>query len=236
MVKVQIAKDLIKRKIIDLLRKIGRLKTPMDMVIMTLKIKELLPDPLIALDLFGMHGLWVTADYAPLCRHLDFWEINRQYAKFAQKYFSHIDFQAHVGDSIDAVKTGNSSLRKDYNFIVIDCPFWSPFGAMYYEHFDLFPFIFDYIAMEGGVLVFTVLFNLKLHYNKQEFSRTWIERRKEFYGLNEDGQAINLDIVTLMTAYKNRVPHHLFDLVDIFLVPRSLTVGHLVIALKRKRA
>ena len=119
MKEIQIFKDLFKRKIIDLAKKIGRLNTSMDMVILTLKVYNIFPKPLIALDLFGMYGLWVTVDYAPYCDYLEMWEINPKYAKFAHRFLPKA--VVNVGDSIKVVKAGQLQ-RRDYNFIVIDNP------------------------------------------------------------------------------------------------------------------
>ena len=57
MEEIKIFKELLKRKIINLARKIGRLKTPMDMILLTLETYKILPKPLIALDVFGGYGL-----------------------------------------------------------------------------------------------------------------------------------------------------------------------------------
>jgi len=46
-----------------------------------LQVQKLLPKPLIALELFGMHGLWLASDYAHLCDYQEIWEIELIYAK-----------------------------------------------------------------------------------------------------------------------------------------------------------
>lgn len=234
MKKLQIVKDLIKRKVVDLARKFGRLYTAMDIVILTLKVRKLFPEPLIALELFGCHGLWVTADYAPFCSYLELWEINPECAKFANKYFSNLNCIIKIGDSIEAVKR-KGLLRESYNFVVIDNPVWSPYGQGYYEHFDFFSDIFGYVGQKG-VLIITVLFNMDTYatfLRKEETPQRWVDRRKEFYGMCEDKEVIKPDVKRMIDAYKNKIPKEEFNITDTFLVPRNLSLGYLVIVLER---
>ena len=96
----QIGKDFIKRKYIDLVKG-DRLKTAMQVQIDTLKFYDYLPRRIVAVELFGMHGLWITKDYAPQCAYLEFYEINHVYAMFAKKFIRNATVVE--GDSIRAV-------------------------------------------------------------------------------------------------------------------------------------
>ncbi len=143
----QVAKDFLKRKYIDLVSKGGRLQTPMQIQINTLRYCGYLPQQIIAIELFGMHGLWITKDYADICTYLELYEINHIYARFAKNFIKNA--VVVEGDSIQAVM--QKKLRRDrYNFIVSDNPMGAPYGDNYYEHFDLFPTILDYVDDAGG--------------------------------------------------------------------------------------
>lgn len=143
----QVAKDFLKRKYIDLSRQGDRLQTPMQIQINTLRCHGYLPRRIIAVELFGMHGLWITKDYADICAYLELWEINHVYAAFAKKFIKNA--VVVEGDSIHAVL--DKKLMKDrYNFIVSDNPLVSPYGDNYFEHFNLFPAVLDYVDDGGG--------------------------------------------------------------------------------------
>lgn len=230
----QTVEDFIKRKIINIARRkrTGRLKTPMDIVVLTLQIHKLLPKPLIALDLFGMHGLWVTCDYAHLCDYLELWEIEPIYAKFARKFIPKAVVK--IGDSIKAVKE-KRLLRENYNFIVIDNPIWSPYGPGYCEHFDLFPDVFSYLG-KSGVLVINVILDIGLYtsaLSKKQIPQKWIDRRKEFYGISKDKEVVELDPEKMVDIYKDKVSKEDFIITNNFFVPRNPSIGHLVIAVER---
>jgi len=231
MEKLQIAKDLIKRRAIDIVRrKIERLKTPMDMVVLTLKAQKDLPEPLIALELFGGLGLGHTADYEPLCSYLELWEIKPNYAKFAKKLFKTATVK--TGDSIKAIKE-KKLLRESYNFIVID-NLWGCCNQEYYEHFDLFSAIFDFLGPKKGVLILSVLYNMdEIVLKEGNIPQEATRKIKEFYGINGDKGVINLDAKKVIDIYKNKVPRGKFNITSTFLVPRSSFIAYLVMVIER---
>lgn len=57
----------------------------MQQVIYDLSQKGVLPQRLIALEMFGMHGFWHTMDYIKYVDSLDFFEIDADYANLAKK-------------------------------------------------------------------------------------------------------------------------------------------------------
>ena len=168
----QIIRDRAKRGIVDLAQRyVPRLQTPMTQLLGSLRARAMLPTEMTALELFGMHGLWHTRDYAPHCRSLEFYEIDPVFAAYAARGLPNAEVV--VGDSIQAVRSG--TLKRDkYTFIVLDNPSQSPYGNGYIEHFDLFPQILRYI--DDGVLVLNFL--LGVH----DFSDEQARRRKEVYG------------------------------------------------------
>lgn len=222
-----IFKDWIKRKIIDLTKKFLHWKTPMDVVISILKSYRIFPQPLIALDIFSMCGLRLTADYAPYCDYLEMWEINPIYARFAQKFFPKA--KVRIVDSIKTVKEGN--IGKKYNFVVID-NYFGYFGVGYCEHFDLFPYIFELLDKKA-IIILNVLQDMRGYCNKKEISKEWISKRKEFYLINKDEEVINLNLIKAIEAYKKKIPRN-FDLKLSFIIPRNLFVFFLVMYLEQK--
>jgi hypothetical protein len=83
---IQTYKDYLKSKYIDFFKRGDRLVTPMQLLISTLDSRGYLPEKIIAVELFGMHGLWITKDYANICSYLELYEINPTYANFAKKF------------------------------------------------------------------------------------------------------------------------------------------------------
>ena len=235
MKEIQIFKDLFKRKIIDLAKKIGRLNTSMDMVILTLKVYNIFPKPLIALDLFGMYGLWVTVDYAPYCDYLEMWEINPKYAKFAHRFLPKA--VVNVGDSIKVVKAGQLQ-RRDYNFIVIDNPIGGVFDERkgYCEHFDLFPEIFNYIENKRTILVMNSIIDVGKIIEKYPAISfqldDWLKRRKKFFNKDINVKKINPDI--LEEIYENKFKNWGVKVNRIFFIPRDPAIGFLVIEVEKK--
>jgi hypothetical protein len=167
----QIAQDSVKRRIIDVAQKAGRLQTPMAQLLGTLDTYELLPPTINALELFGMHGLWHTRDYVGRCSSLEFYELDPTYAAYAARTLPNADVV--VADSIETVKTGR--LRRDkYDFVVSDNPFRAPYGRGYAEHFDLFPELLAHI--DDGVLILVFV------PSRTEFSDEHARLREKFYG------------------------------------------------------
>lgn len=228
---LKIAKDVIKRKLIDLGRRSGRLKTPMDMVILDLQVHQLLPKKLIALELFGMHGLWITVDYAHLCDYLELWEIDPYFANFARKFLAKAAVK--IGDSIEAVKKGNL-LRNDYNFVVIDNPISGTFGSgNYCEHFDLFPALFERIAGKSVLIMNTVIDMEKIASMYPSLSLAdWLIRRKLFYGYGIE--VTKIEVNALLDIYRNKFDGWRINVENMLFVPRNTAVGFLIATVSRR--
>lgn len=73
---INLAKDYAKRKVLELFQKSDRCKSPFQVILLILRHYDILPSPMIALEVFGMHGLWATKDYAHYCDYLELWEID----------------------------------------------------------------------------------------------------------------------------------------------------------------
>lgn len=229
MEEIRIFKDLIRRKIVDYGRKKFHLKTPMDMTITTLIAYQILPKPLIAIDLFGRHGLWVTADFAPLCDYLEMWEIIPKYAMYAKKFYPKAT--VNIGDSIQAVRN-NKLKRNDYNFIFIDSPAAGIFGdkGNYCEHFDFFPDIFNFMNKKGAILVTNLTHDIapiiKRYNLPTSYKERWLERRREFFNKKDLMEIIDLE--ELINIYQNKFSNWGVKTKKIFFIPRNEEVGFLV--------
>ena len=162
-IKSNIRKERIKRYFIDYSRNIGRLKTPMDIVLLWLKTNKYLPQRLVAVEPFGMHGLWHIRDYAGLCEYNEIFEIERDYYNFLVKSFP--TFSCRMEDSIKAFQ--DRKLQRDkYNFIVIDNPY-GIYGDNYCEHFDLFESALGYLD-KSAVLILKSCARVRIRSRREE--------------------------------------------------------------------
>lgn len=162
----------------------NRTFTAMQLLLKTLKTNKMLPEKLVALELFGFIGTSTTMDYAHLAEYIEIWEFHPYYAKHAQKNIP--GAKVICGDSIKAIKEGGV-LRRDYNFIVIDPNGASAFNDGSYESFGVFEPALRYIAGEAVlfVTIYTDLLKIAELYGNDEASidKEWIKARKEFFGM-----------------------------------------------------
>lgn len=213
-ISAKIRKDKFKRFLIDRSRKIGRLKTPMDMVLLWLKTNGYLKSRLIALEPFGMHGLWHTKDYSPLCDYNEIFEIEKTYFNFLKK--SYPQFNCRNEDSIAAIK--NKQLHKNaYNFIVVDNPYGGIYGDNYCEHFDFINDVIPYLA-DNSVLVLNIVLGDK-------FAPDVAERRKTFYGKTE------IQPKEALSFYSDMVRQSGKSVKDFVFIPRNDIIGYVVIVI-----
>lgn len=205
--------------------------TAMQLMLKTLRTNKMLPEKLVALDLFGFVGTTTTMDYAHLAQYLEVWEIDPYYAKHAKKNLP----QAEVicGDSIKAIKTGLVR-RTDYNFIVIDANVSSAFSDGSYESFGVFPYVLNYLADEA--VIFVTLFSnipeiIKLYGGSiAELDKGWIRARKEFFQLDD---VINARGVDYLTAFERIIKEKKLELVHSQFINRNDSVGFGVFVIKR---
>lgn len=153
--KKQYFKDYFKYKIyLFLYKNFGKLHTPMQEVFLQLKIRNLLPDKINALEMFGMHGLWHTMDYIKDVDSLDFFELDAVYLECAKRNVPANKTNFFCRDSIVYIK--NTS--KQYSLIVSD----SPYGGDFYKDDGLPLFLNDIIQHAARRAI--VIFNIKNEY------------------------------------------------------------------------
>lgn len=220
-------RDLIWRKYIDYGRARTWFITPVDAVFRLLEIKDLLPNPIIALETFGRQGLWKTVDYARRCAYLEFYEIHPRHAAFARRVLPTNRTIVVAADSIAAIRAG-ALHRSDFNFVLIDS-FPQCFGNGYCEFFDLFPHLFKHLA-QYAVLVINTFMTISPDHDTDP---RLLERRRDFYNLRDTAHSRNLSAQIVLNAHARSVPRD-FTLVDMFLVPHAGETVFVVMCVRRQ--
>ena len=219
-----------KRRAIDRLRRRTLVITPMESAMRVLRLRRLLPDPLVALDLFGKCGIMKTLEYAPFAQSIEFYEIYRPFAASARRILPADRVTVRVADSIAAVRNG-TTLRSDYSLVVMDSPV-DVYGDGYCENFDLFPAIFDRLAPRS-VLVFNAALDDWVRALTSD-PEAHFRRRREFFG-GKAGEANPAnDLAAVMAGYARAVPADRFEILDLFPVPHPGDMMFLVMALARR--
>jgi len=196
----------------DLARKLGRLKTPMDTTIEMLRSFNQLPEELVALEIFGMYGLWHTRDYFPLCSYLEIYEWDKTYFKLLKmQYKNAVCIQA---DSVLAINE-HKLKKQSYNFIVADNPMGDKYGDNYFEHFNFFENMIGYTA-KNGVIVLNFILS-KTQYIDAES----LEARRNFYGKEFPG------IEEAVDAYREKIESVNRSLKAWHYIPRNNKIGYI---------
>lgn len=147
----QYLKDLVKTNLIDLIsRKFGRLHTSMQCIFLLLKLKKLLPEKMVAIELFGMHGLWHTKDYIRHVQSLDLFELDTKYHQLSKKVFRGFPVRYFNEDSIKFVSTTENR----YSLVVADIPGGENFYAA--DGMPVFWKELVRILMPGAILIFNM--------------------------------------------------------------------------------
>jgi hypothetical protein len=209
----------------------NRAFSAMQLMLKTLQTNKMLPDKLVALDLFGFVGTTTTMDYADLAEYLEMWEIDPYYAKEAKKNIPKAE--VICGDSINAVKTGKL-LRKNYNFIVLDANASSPFNDGSYECVGFFEHTLNYLADQTVIFV-TIFSDLGKYLNLygralENVDKNWIQARKDFFQLDNVIDARGIDY---LNAYEKIIRQRNLELVYSQYINRNDYVGFGVFVVKK---
>lgn len=167
-------KDYVKSRLYRVLqRRQGKLVTGMQSLLIQLRAKELLPDRIDALEMFGMHGLWHTLDYVGVVHSLDMFEINEKYLKQSKRTLAGFNVRYFQQDSIAYI----SSCPPSYNLVIADIPFAGPF----YNSNGLANFLPDMIRICKGksVIVMNCAMSILPNYKQLQESI-----RKEVFDRN----------------------------------------------------
>lgn len=144
-------RERVKYGVVNFFKKIvGRLQTPMDMLVAYLKNIGYWNDSMEALEMFGMFGLWHTRDYIDDVKSLDFFEINSSYIPFAHKALKKWNVDFFCEDSIEYIK----NTKKKYGLVVADIPI----AGEFYDDKGLPYFIDDVIRVmdERGIAIVNI--------------------------------------------------------------------------------
>ena len=206
------------------------LRSPLDIVFLSLAMKNLLPDKLVALDLFGDHGLKTSLDYTPFCEKVDLWDINPLVCKIAKKIHKNNNIYVHQGDSILALQNG--CINEKYNLVLIDNPPGVYGQKTYCENFEIFPKVFDVLHTDS-ILILNVFLDLQKYCDNHgmKIPSEWLQKRKIFFQKEDVSRIAPYEMIQL---YMNKVPDDDFTISDAFLIPRSPELPWLVMCLKRK--
>lgn len=203
--------------------------SPVEAVFRHLELRKLRPDPVIALDVFGGTGLFKTVDLSPRCEHLTHMEIEPSLSHHARKVLPGDKTVFLLEDSIRAIREDRLP-RKDYTLIHID-NVWGCFGPGYCENFDLFPSVVERLGPSG-----VLIFNLWLDIRHKDPDPAWLERRREFFGLQSPEDALLVDLDVAKQAYLARIPRDRFTVRDSFPVPHEGDTIYMVVCLERRDA
>lgn len=199
--RLQVARDVRRRRRIESGRRSGEFLTAMDATLAALRFHGLLPDPLVALEPFGRCGMWKTLDYLPLCRSLDLFDYEPEFARAARRLLPPDTVAVHCEDSVSAVRR-RATPRTDYNFVLLDHGCGHVFGDGYCEHYDVLPAVFQVLGSRAVVVA-----NLfRSRRSPGEFDPAYLRRRREFYTCDTDEEALWPGPARLDATYSAAVP------------------------------
>lgn len=128
----------------------GKVQTPMQQVMLQLRVRGMLPKRIDGIEMFGMYGLWHTMDYIKYVDSLDFFELNPVDIAWAKKNLRRYNVNFYCEDSIAYMR----NTEKKYSFIVSD----SPLGGDFYDEDGLPYFLRDMVnrSNEESVIIFNI--------------------------------------------------------------------------------
>lgn len=151
---IEYLKECIKWKILKCFkRNVGRIGSPMDYVMLELISKGYLMGNAKALELFGMYGLWHTMDYLPYIEHLDFFDIEEHYIKYARRTFKDVrnKVDLYCADSVKYIY----ATKNRYDVVIAD----TPYGVSSFYDENGLPTFFEGLlnVLKGrGILIFNI--------------------------------------------------------------------------------
>ncbi|MAC96394.1 MAG: hypothetical protein CMC96_12940 [Flavobacteriales bacterium] len=193
-----IIKEKLQRSLVDISRKFSPLKSIIDQMFLDLSVQQLLPDNIVALDLFARNGLWLSKDCEQHSNYLELCEIDEFFYNWSKKSVKANAY--NLGDSIAMLRHKKLSKEK-YNFILSD-NFSGQFGS-YTEHIEVFNYLFDFVD-NYAVLAFNVVPNcesrIKRYPVTHEQYEDWMIKRAKFYNL-ETAKAAFIPIENMKLIY-----------------------------------
>ena len=140
--------------------------TPICQIFRQLQRDGFVSETMHVLELFGCDGEHHTRDIAAAVGQLTIWEYGTQYEPILKRRFPHAAIQ--ITDSYQELKR---TVEK-FDVVIADNHIGEVGG--HYEHFDIFPAVFDVLADHAVIIV-----NVVPAVNSADSD--WLARRKAFY-------------------------------------------------------
>ena len=204
-----------------ILYKLGLFKSPIDRLISNIEnTSGIKLSTMDGIELFARDGSWSTDAVAKKLKSIDFVEIDRNYESILMKKYPLSNI--YIADAYIFIKNCN----KKYDVVLSDNPA-SKHGGGYFQHFSLFPYIFD-ILKDKSLLILNVIDDYGLiHYNSNEYEEH--EALKEFYKTN----SIKIKVGDMLKTYKNLAEQNAFEIYNYIKISRG-AVSYLCLFLRKK--
>jgi hypothetical protein len=182
----------------DLRRKLR--VTPVFQVFRELQNRGVRVEKLNGLELFAKDGKMHTADYYPLVKSLEAWEIKAEYEEPLRRNLPGAAIR--IVDSYEEIQTTNSR----FSLVVADT--WTRMFDGHCEHFELFPSMFRVMEDECHLLL-----NVMPHWKVERFGAEHEKRRKEFYRRDD---VRNVPLEWMVRVYSGLAADNAFEITSWF--------------------
>ncbi len=158
---------------------------------------------LSVLDLFARAGDWHTQQYAGLIGRLELWEIAPEYEVQLRRRYPKASIR--IVDSYKRLATGEPSV---FDIIFSDNP--ASKHGVHFEHFDIFPSVFNWLA-DHGFIVLSLILNTDERFRQVffGFGKEDAEARRRFYKTEAEE---HLDLQHAISIYREHCESSGFSL------------------------
>lgn len=202
-----------RKSIGKVLRVLGIRKVAMQRVVKELYKRDVDLNSLNAIELFGRDGGWSTDFISKELKSIDLVEISFEYESSLREKYPNSEI--YIMDTYEFITTA----PKKYDLILSDNP--ASRHGNYYQHFSLFPEVFNLFNRETILILNIIPDYNNIHYNlnpEEEYSAL-----KGFY--NTDSIIISYE--EMIKTYKNIAKKSGFSIVNHFAVSRGTGVEYL---------
>lgn len=190
----------------------GQKYKPMLQVLDELRRREIQPEKLKVLEVFGRDGVDHTMTYADGVKSLEVWEVDKNLRCQLEKNLP--DAVIRIVDSYEEIETTTTK----YDLIVLD----NPIGIYnnHCDHFDFFPDPLFRVTSDDSLFVINVIpdidpATLKIFPNLDE---KYLEERADFYNI-DDPMHISFD--QMIDTYRRFIEINDYQLLWTFRIERS---------------
>lgn len=179
---------------------------------------------LSVLELFARKGDWHTIEYAGKVRALELWEINPEFAPVLASRFPRANVL--IGDTYRRLQ----SSPRTFNVIIGDSPVSEHEG--HFEHFDIFPYVFGWLADDGFLILDIIPFvgDGARRAFPEAFGSAHMRARKAFYGYNRPDQ---IPIAEIIARYRSLCEEAGWTVQDTAIELRNDAISYLLLALRK---